>query len=69
MLKNLYNCQHFPIRSGVVLLSMIQFSTKVCCGIEPRFHGTFLLEYCSKGFSTGICVHFVLGIMGVVKYL
>ena len=69
MLRSLYNCQHFPICSIVVLLIMSQFSTKVCYRIEAYFHGMLLYEYCSKGSSTGICVHFILGVVGVVKYL
>ena len=28
----------------------------------------FYKMYCSKGFSTSVYVHFVLGVVGVVKY-
>ena len=54
ILKSLYNCQNFPICSGVVLLSMIQFSTKVCYGMEAHFLWHISIEYCSKGFSAGM---------------
>ena len=64
MLKSLYDSQNFLIYSGVVLLSMIQFSTKVCYGMEARFHGMLLQEYCSKGFSAGILCALCAGCCG-----
>ena len=67
MLESLYNGKHFSICSRIVFLSMIQFSAKVYYRVEACFHGMFLKECCSKGFSAGIHVHFVLGVIGVIK--
>ena len=69
MLESFYICQHLLICGRIVLLGIIQFSTKACYRMEAHFHGAFLQEYCPKGFSASILVHFVLGIVGIVKYL